>query len=166
MSHSRELNTKINNLHYRALRIIYRDEMSMSEELLKNDGALTIHQKSIHYLVTEMYKVKNDLEPCFMKDIFTPKDLIEIKGGANNTRNKTSCYNFHNPTSSTGGGGGGGVLKHLGRRLWKMVPEYIKEVSSLEKYKSLMKLWGTTDCPYKLCKIWESNRIYIEAISK
>ena len=33
--HSRELNNKINNLHYRALKSVYRDDFSTFQELLK-----------------------------------------------------------------------------------------------------------------------------------
>ena len=49
------------------------------EELLKKDGALTIHHENTHYVVTEMYKVKNELAPSFMKDIFTQKYLVETE---------------------------------------------------------------------------------------
>ena len=59
-----------------------------------------------------MYKVKDELAPSFMKDIFTQKDLVETECISNNTRNKTSFYNFQNPSSSLES------LKHLGPRLW------------------------------------------------
>ena len=58
MFSSRELNTRINNLQYRALRLIYRDNISTFEELLSQDGSITIHQKNIHDLAIEMYKVQ------------------------------------------------------------------------------------------------------------
>ena len=48
MFHSREINNKINKLHYRPLRIGYRDEISTFEELLKKDGSLTIHHRNLH----------------------------------------------------------------------------------------------------------------------
>ena len=48
MFHSREINNKINKLHYRALRIAYRDEIYTYEELLKKDGSLTIHHRNLH----------------------------------------------------------------------------------------------------------------------
>ena len=43
MFHSRLINTKINNKHYRALTIIYRDGTSSFDELLKIGGCVTIH---------------------------------------------------------------------------------------------------------------------------
>ena len=69
MFYSRELNTKINNLHYRALRLIYKDNSSTFEKLLRKGRSKTIHQKNIYALVTEMYKVQNNLTPDFMRDI-------------------------------------------------------------------------------------------------
>ena len=36
--HSSNANTKINNLHFRALKIIHRDETSTFDELLNKDG--------------------------------------------------------------------------------------------------------------------------------
>ena len=70
MFHTRQLNTKINNLHYRALRIIYRDETSTFDELLKIDGSITIHHMNIRAIAIEMYKVQNGLVPTFMREIF------------------------------------------------------------------------------------------------
>ena len=42
MSHSRSINTKINNLHFRALRMIYNVTASF-QELLYGDKSVTIH---------------------------------------------------------------------------------------------------------------------------
>ena len=60
-----------------------------------------------------------------MKDIFTQKDLVEIKCAANTTQNKTSFINVQNPSSSTWGLE---QLKHHGARL--VVPKHVKEVPS------------------------------------
>ena len=67
MLHSRKANTKINNLHYRTLCIVYRDEISTFEQLLEKDGSLTIHQQNIQCLAITMFKVS----PSFMADIFS-----------------------------------------------------------------------------------------------
>ena len=76
MFHSRELNTKINNLHYRALRIVYRDETSTFEELLLKDGSITVHHKNLHFLAIEMYKVVKGLAATFMAEAFFQVTLI------------------------------------------------------------------------------------------
>ena len=48
MCHSRGLNNRINNLHERALRIVYQDKKSDFETLLKNDKSVTIHVRNLH----------------------------------------------------------------------------------------------------------------------
>ena len=70
MCHSRGLNNRINILHERALRIVYQDKKSDFETLLKNDKSVIIHVRNLHYLVTEVYKVKNNISPEIMKEIF------------------------------------------------------------------------------------------------
>ena len=43
---SRKLNSKINKLQERSLRIIYDDDKSSFEELLRKDGSVTIHHRN------------------------------------------------------------------------------------------------------------------------
>ena len=68
MCHSRGLNNRINNLHERALRIVYQDKKSDFQTLLKNDKSVTIYVGILNYLVTENTKVKNTISPEIMKD--------------------------------------------------------------------------------------------------
>ena len=76
MFSNRELNSRINNLRYRALRLIYRDNISTFEELLSQDGSITTHPKNIHALVIEMYKLQNNLAAGFMCN-FVPKRNLD-----------------------------------------------------------------------------------------
>ena len=62
MFHSRKLNNKINRIHERAIRLVYQNNLSFSE-LLDLDNSVTVHQKSLQVLVTEIYKVKNGIAP-------------------------------------------------------------------------------------------------------
>ena len=70
MFHSRKLNSKINRLQERSLRIIYDDDKSSFEELLNKDGSLTIHHRNIQGLAIDMYKVRNNLSPQIMTVMF------------------------------------------------------------------------------------------------
>ena len=70
MFHSRTLNNKINRLHKRALRLAYKDSKSTFEELLVMDKSFTIHHINLQKLVTEIFKIKNNLSPSFMKVYF------------------------------------------------------------------------------------------------
>ena len=52
-------NNKINRLHERMLRIVYKDYESSFAELLSEDKSFTVHHKNVQKLAIEMYKVKN-----------------------------------------------------------------------------------------------------------
>ena len=70
MFHSRRLNNRINHIHERTLRIIYQDYNSSFKELLRKDSSLTIHQRNLKMLVTEMFKVEIGYAPDIIKEIF------------------------------------------------------------------------------------------------
>ena len=60
MFHNRRIDHKINKLHDRALRIVYKDNFSLFEELLSEDKSVTVHQRNLQIIATEMYKILND----------------------------------------------------------------------------------------------------------
>ena len=67
MCHSRKINTQINKLHERALRLVYNDKSSSFRELLERDNSVTIHERNIQVLLTEIFKVKSRVAPEIMK---------------------------------------------------------------------------------------------------
>ena len=60
MCHSRALNTRINKIHERALRIVYNDYISPFEDLLENSGSISIHHRNLQLLAIEVYKTLHD----------------------------------------------------------------------------------------------------------
>ena len=71
MFHNRTMNNKINRLHERALRIVYKDETDENlsfQDLLDKDGAVRIHDRNLQRLAVEMYKVKNNISPYLCKN--------------------------------------------------------------------------------------------------
>ena len=67
----RQSNNLINRIHERALRITYKDYTSDFANLLRKDRSVTIHQRNVHALASEVFKTVNDQNPIFMKNIFT-----------------------------------------------------------------------------------------------
>ena len=61
MNHNKSINKKINNLHERALRLIYCDHSNNFQQLLQRDNSVAIHQKNIQALVIMMYNIVNIL---------------------------------------------------------------------------------------------------------
>ena len=78
MFHSRHLNNKINRIHERALRIVYKDYESNFNTLLGKDNSVSIHAKNLHILMIEMFKTKENMNPHFMKEIFCVSVLLLI----------------------------------------------------------------------------------------
>ena len=70
MMHGRSIDNKINHVHERALRIVYKDKFSSFENLLERDKAVKIHFRNLQVLVREMFKVKNGIVPEIISDIF------------------------------------------------------------------------------------------------
>ena len=71
MFHSRTMNNRINKHHEKALRLVYSNKSNLScDDLLKQDKLVKIHHKNLQIPATEICKVKNDLGPKIMADIF------------------------------------------------------------------------------------------------
>ena len=68
------MNRKMNYNHERSLRITYNNYTSTFQELLKMDKSITFHQRNIHTIASEMYKVKHNLCPSYVSDLFVYND--------------------------------------------------------------------------------------------
>ena len=51
----------------------YGDRSSSFEKMLEKDNSVSIHDRNIQALATEMFKVKNNIAPEIMKELFTSK---------------------------------------------------------------------------------------------
>ena len=68
-------NNKINHLHEQSLRIVYNDNISSFEDLLKSDKPFTIRQRNIQSLAIDLVKVKGNISKNIMFDIFQTKTI-------------------------------------------------------------------------------------------
>ena len=118
MCQGRGLNNKINNLHERALRTVYQDKKSSFETLLKRDKSVSIHIKNSQYLATEIFKVKNDLCPEIMKEIFIfhENPTCNLRSGNYLTRRNIHTTHYGIET-----------ISNLGAKIWDLLPEEIKK---------------------------------------
>ena len=82
MFHSRKLNHRINTLHERALRIVYRDNESNFDTLLEKSGSFRIHERNIQTLAIELYKVWYGISPKIMSLVF-PLNINSRSFGGN-----------------------------------------------------------------------------------
>ena len=129
MFHSRSLNNKINSFHERALRITYGDRSSSFENLLKKDNSVSIHYSNIQALATEMLKVKNNIAPEVMKEIFAPKMSSYDLRNNNPFKSRRVKSVWHGTES----------VFYLGPKIQDLVPNEIKESESLNGLNSKSK---------------------------
>ena len=72
--HSRNLKNKLNHLHERALRTVYRNYDCPYKDLLKMDQSVSIHQRSIQYSSIKLCKVKQSPLTKMTKNIIQMRD--------------------------------------------------------------------------------------------
>ena len=136
MCHNRGINNKINELHYRALRMVYNDNSSTFAKLLEKDGSYTIHQRNIQYLATEMYKILNNLAPFFLNSIFAKNKNLTTENVSANTRSKSLFYNYKAPKTRNYGLE---TLRCLGSKVYAMVPDEIKNPVNIKIFNEKIK---------------------------
>ena len=90
MLQNRALNNRINKIHERTLRLVYQNKNLSLSELLELDNAVTIHQRNLQVLVTDIFKVKNNLSPEIMKQVF------DFQEPYNNLCSETSQFRREN----------------------------------------------------------------------
>ena len=142
--HSRKLNERINHIHERTLKIVYKDFNSSFQELLTEDNSLNIHHRNLQKLVTEIFKIKNGLSTELRNDVF---ELIEKPYSLRTTSQfksrkiRTTKYGIETPS-------------YLGNKLCKFVPNEYKTIESLADFKAKIKTWIPENCPCRLCKTY------------
>ena len=70
---------KIESIHKHCLRVIHNDCDSDYETLLKISGTFTMQIKTIKQLAIEIFKTVNNLNPDFIKNIFTSKQNAGVR---------------------------------------------------------------------------------------
>ena len=121
MFHSRDLNNRINRLHERAIRLVYKNNNLTFEELLKKDKSFSIQHRNIQKLATEMYKVKNNLSPTLMKFIFPEREIPYNLRNLNPFQVTNVNTVFH----------GIETIAFRGPKVWGMVHKNIKNLPHL-----------------------------------
>ena len=133
---SRKMNRKMNYIHERSLRITYNNYTSTFQELLKMDKSITFHQRNIHTIASEMYKVKHNLCPSYVSDLFVYND-------------KTNKFTLPVVRSEKMGKKS---WQYYGPIVWNsMIPDNIKDSVNINIFKEKIKSWVPDNCKCKLC---------------
>ena len=141
MMQSRKRNNKINRLHERCLRVTYNDGLSSFEELLERDNSVSVHNRNIQCLAIELYKVFNDICPDIMKDVFplSTSSNYDIRSRRTFTTRSVKTVYY-------------GVFVIPSTKVWELIPNNIKSIENLPKFKKAIKNWKPDVCPSRLCR--------------
>ena len=118
---------------------------------------MNIHHRNPQKLVTEIFKVKNDLSPELMNDAFkfTEKPYcLRTTSHFRSRKIRTTKYGIETPS-------------YLGPKLWDSVPNEYKTIESLVDFKAKIKPWVPENCPRRLCKTYRfsPNSFYSSSLS-
>ena len=122
----RKINARINHVHERALRIVYRNNNLRFDQLLQIGKSYNIHHTNIQTLAIELYKVKNNLSNQIMQEIFEKRQNVDynlrsqtdfVLPGVN-----TTYFGLHS-------------LRYLSSKIWNVIPDEIKNSLSLDEFK-------------------------------
>ena len=123
MFHSKIMNNRIDKLHEKTFRLVYKDEKGLSlDDLLKKGKSVSIHQRNLQILETEIYKARNGLGPKIMKDIFySVQKPYNLRNDSTfqRLRNRTVYFEIESIFS-------------LAPKIWEIVPREIKNAKSLD----------------------------------
>ena len=100
------------------------------------DRSITVHQRNLQYLMTEMYKTKNGLNPALMREIFCEHARQYNLRNSNDfslPRIKTVTYSSE-------------TIRFRGPQVRATVPQFIKNSASLTEFKNKIKSWSGESC--------------------
>ena len=127
MWHSHTKNGKINRLHECCLQKIYSNKQSSFETLLEKDGSVSVHNRNLQILATEMYKIKNNLPPLIVTELFKQRNEQHYD------LRKNSQFTLH-PIRTVYHGSES--ISFLGPKIWNVLPDRLKNANSIEAFKN------------------------------
>ena len=126
---SRNLKLILKNIHKRVLRVVYNEYEKNYKDLLADHDEISIHQKHLLFLVTEVFKSTNKLNPqfmwCFFENHEIPCNLrcgsVVKLPGVNTTKYGINLLNF------------GGAM------LWNIISKNVKLSKTLPEFNRRLK---------------------------
>ena len=126
---NRTLSSRINRIHDRALRIVYRDKTPRFSKLLQEDSAVIMHQMNSQVLIIEFYKAEISIDPDLLKEIF----LLSIHAFELRSSYEFKVENMMAVHYGTE------YLSFVGLKIWEIKTLEIKYCQSLEERKKKTK---------------------------
>ena len=133
---------RLEKLNERALRIVYNDYVSSYDCLLEKSNVLSLSMLRLKYMIIEVYRCVNRLNPEYMNNMFTIKDTnYSMRDGSIVVQPK-----FNNTTF------GYRSFSYYGAKLWNAIPSDLKTIKpeNFSKFKKDLHGWLFTAKPKHL----------------
>ena len=153
---SRANNGEINRLHKRCFRIIYSDKQLSFETLLEKDGSVSVHNQNLQILATDMHKIKNDLSPLSVTEVFEQRNEQHYDLRKNSQFTIPPIRTVYHGQES---------ISFIGPKIWNIIPDRLKNANNIEAFKMQIKKWKSENCPCRLCKVTVQNVSFFKSIS-
>ncbi len=132
---------KIEAIQERALRFMFNDKTSIYSSLLEKCNYTTLHFRCIKAIASEVFKSLNNLNPNFMNKIFQVKDIIyDLRDSNMLCQPKVNKITYGKKTFS-----------YYGTHIWNSLPNNIKESTSLDNFKTMLKACEGPKCQCSMC---------------
>ena len=138
----KKLNHKINEIHKRTLRCVYKDYHLSFEELIKRYNEYSIHTKNLQSLMLFFYRILHRKSPDICVGSFRQKHI-------NYSFRSKSILSL--PMSNSHTFGINSII-FKGSLLWNNLPNSYKDSSSDLIFKRRIKNWSPRICTCKICK--------------
>ena len=139
--HNRKVSKKINEVHERALRIVYGEHKTLWIQI---NLSLYIKETCNIYLLKSVKLIRLSRQHYWMK--FFENPAYELRSGVH-LPSRNSRKVFFSTES----------IMNLGVKLWNMVPQNIKSSESLNVFKSKIKYCAPNHYPWRICKTYVSQ---------
>ena len=122
---------KIEKTNKRALRYVANNYEAEYDDMCQDQKVLNIHKRCIKTVAIQMYKIKHQLVPIYVQELF---------------RRRESCYNirdndlFEIPCFKTVKYGKKS-FRYFGAKLWANIPKEIKAKPTLTCFKDALTIW-------------------------
>ena len=148
MFHSRKMEYRINSIHKRALKLVYQDSPDLTfQELLAKNKSVSVHQKKLQLLATEIFKSKTGVSPELMNDIFHfVKRPYNLRSDYTLERKRHHTV-YHGSES-------------LSSKLCDLLPNS-ENSASLKEFKTKINTWAFERCPCRIRKKYVGRIGYI-----
>ena len=138
MFHGRAMEHRINKISETTLKLNYPNQHQLTfKERLEKNKTISIHQRNLQTLATEICKDKNKIFLQVVNSLFL---FAKINYNLRNTSvlKRKRCFTVYYGSKS---------LISLAPKMCELVPDSIREVKPLSIFKNKIKAWKTDECP-------------------